>query len=187
MSLTGVVRRNPILATAVSVVMLDQITKYLVVARVPLHARLPLVDGVLALTHVHNRGMAFGLFNSVDASWLRWLLALVAVVAVAVIWSYARHEAERLAVLIGFGAVLGGALGNLIDRVRHGYVVDFVLAHWEHHEFPAFNVADAAITMGGILLFLAMAREQPEPRSEEDPARTEEPDVEARDVRHDHI
>lgn len=152
--------RRYALPVCVAVVVLDQLSKAAVLASIPLHGRVTLWPGLLALTHVHNRGMAFGLFSDLDGRWLRWALALVALAAVYVIWSYARHERHRPAVLVAFGAILGGALGNLVDRLRFGYVVDFVLAHWDLHEFPAFNVADSAITLGGILLFLALAREE---------------------------
>ena len=150
-------RAIPIVAAAVVIV--DQITKAMCLAQIPLHARIPLIDGVLALTYVRNRGMAFGLFNGIGAWWLPWVLAAVAVLAVAIIWSYARHESTSLVVGLAFGGILGGAIGNLIDRVRFGYVVDFILAHWGEYEWPAFNVADSAITMGGIVLFIALARE----------------------------
>lgn len=170
---------------AAIVVVLDQITKAICVAEVPLHARIPVIDGFLALTHVHNRGMAFGLFNGIEASWLRWLLAGVAVAAVVIIWSYARDESHRTPVLIAFGAILGGAVGNLIDRVRHGYVVDFILAHWDRYEFPAFNVADSAITIGGVILFLALARDTSQPATEEASPLAESPSSEAGDVRRD--
>jgi signal peptidase II len=152
-------------AVAGLVVVADQISKAIAVADIPLHSRVVIVDGLFALTHAHNRGMAFGLFNSVDGAWLRWVLVAVAVAAVAVIWTYARQEASRPAVTYAFGAILGGALGNLVDRLRFGYVEDFILAHWGPYEWPAFNVADAAITMGGIVLFLALAREQVEPET----------------------
>ena len=77
-----------------------------------------------------------------------------------------------MTVMLAFGLILGGAVGNLIDRLRLGYVVDFVLAHWDEHEFPAFNVADSAITIGGIALFLALARHP----GEVDSAAEAEPD-----------
>lgn len=145
--------------TAAAVVVLDQITKALCLAYLPLHSRMPLVEGMLTLTHVRNRGMAFGLFSGIDASWLRWVLVLVAIAAVGIIWSYARQERQHAMVSAALGLILGGAVGNLIDRLRFGYVVDFILAHWDEHEFPAFNVADAAITVGGLTLFFVLARE----------------------------
>jgi len=152
-------RHRTVLLIGAGVVLLDQVTKAICVATMPLYSRVTLVDGLLDLTHVRNRGMAFGVFNSIHADWLRWVLVAVAIGAVGIIWSYARKESHRLVVLLAFGAILGGAVGNLIDRLRLGYVVDFVLAHWGLHEFPAFNVADSAITMGGIVLFLTLARD----------------------------
>lgn len=162
--------RSLVIGVATLVVVADQITKALCVAYVGLHTRLPVIDGYLAITHVRNRGMAFGLLNTVDVGWLRWALVAVALAAVGIIWSYARQEAGQITVMLAFGLILGGAVGNLVDRVRLGYVVDFVLAHWGPHEFPAFNVADSAITMGGVVLFLALARDRghevPEPTLE---------------------
>jgi signal peptidase II len=155
--------RRLMVVIATAVVLLDQATKALCVASIPLHARRPIVDGYFALTYVRNRGMAFGLFNGLDAEWVRWALAALAIAAVAIIWTYARQERSNTAVMIAFGAILGGALGNLIDRVRLGYVVDFLLAHWGAYEWPAFNVADSAITMGGVALFLALATERDTP------------------------
>lgn len=192
MSILDALRRSPILTTALTVVALDQATKLLVLERIPLHSRIPLIDGLFAFTHVHNRGMAFGLFNTVDGGWLRWVLVAVAIAAVAIIWSYARQEAGRTAVMLGFGAVLGGAIGNLIDRLRFGYVVDFVLAHWGPHEFPAFNVADAAITMGGITLFVALAREDAPSGSDDrpdanGPSDDENSELDPGEIRHDHV
>ncbi len=160
-------RTIPLIAAAVLIV--DQITKAIVIANIPLHTRVPIIDGFFALTHAHNRGMAFGLFNNVGSPWLRWILVGVALIAVSIIWSYARHETNHPGVLVAFGAILGGALGNLVDRLRFGYVEDFILAHWGTHEWPAFNVADAAITMGGIALFLTLAREQHEPEAPKPP------------------
>lgn len=159
--------KRVILPLAAFIVVLDQISKAMVIEWIPLHSRIRLVDGFLALTHVRNRGMAFGLFQGVESGWLRWVLVAVALGAVMIIWSYARHETANPLVLVAFGAILGGAVGNLIDRLRFGYVVDFVLAHWGDAEWPAFNVADSAITMGGIALFLALARENSDERDSE--------------------
>ena len=153
--------------TSLSVLVIDQITKTLCWMNIPLHARVPVLGDVLSLTHVHNRGMAFGFFNTGQASWVRWALVAVAIAAVAIIWSYARQESAQRSVVLAFGAILGGAMGNLVDRLLYGYVIDFVLLHWDRHEFPAFNVADSAITMGGIALFLALARESEEPAEPE--------------------
>lgn len=148
---------------AAGVLVLDQITKFLVATRLPLHDRIPVVDGLLAITHVRNRGAAFGLFADIQSESLRWALIAVSLVAVALIWLYARESWHQPVIVVAFGAILGGAMGNLIDRLWRDGVVDFVLVHWRQYHWPSFNVADAAITMGAIALFLAMAR-----RGEED-------------------
>ena len=155
--------RRVILITSLCVLVIDQITKTLCWMNIPLHARVPVLGNVFSLTHVHNRGMAFGFFNTAQAGWVRWALVAVAIAAVAIIWSYARTESTQRSVALAFGAILGGAIGNLTDRLLYGYVIDFVLLHWNRYEFPAFNVADSAITMGGIALFLALARDNEDP------------------------
>ena len=169
---TAAARPRPqhvILLVSTLVLVADQITKAICVATVQLHSRTAILEGILDLTHVRNSGMAFGLFGGVQAAWLRWVLVAVAVLAVLIIWSYARHESGNIGVLIAFGAILGGARGNLVDRLRFGYVVDFVLVHWGPHEWPAFNVADSAITIGGLALFLTLARGNGESRTRNEP------------------
>lgn len=145
-------------AIATGVVALDQLTKFLVASRLPLYDRIPVVDGLLAITHVRNRGAAFGLFADFQSEALRWALVSVSLLAVALIWLYARESWHQPVIVVAFGAILGGAVGNLIDRLWRDGVVDFVLVHWRQYHWPSFNVADAAITMGAIALFLAMAR-----------------------------
>lgn len=160
--------RDRILVATVggSVLVIDQITKFLVATRLPLHDRVPVVDGFLAITHVRNRGAAFGLFADIQSESLRWALVAVSLLAVALIWLYAREGWHHPVIVVAFGAILGGAMGNLVDRLWRDGVVDFVLVHWRGYSWPSFNVADAAITMGAIVLFIAMARSGDEPRSD---------------------
>ncbi len=114
-----------------------------------------IIPDFIDLVHVHNAGVAFGLLNDVDQpqrSLLTTALALAALVGIAY---YARHiRAEERLARLGLSLILGGALGNLIDRVRQGYVVDFVDVYWRDWHFWAFNVADASITIGAILVFI---------------------------------
>lgn len=144
-------------AVAAAVVAADQLSKLALIARLPYGAELDLVPGFFRLVHTRNRGVAFGMLNSA-AAWMDALrLVVVGVVIAFVIWQIL--EGARGATLLGFALVLGGALGNLIDRVLRGEVVDFLdaFAVWggrEHH-WPAFNVADSAITIGAILVLLA--------------------------------
>ena len=143
--------------TAALVVILDRVTKLLVLDHLAVGSWTPVFPG-LALTHVHNTGIAFSLFS--DGSWLsRVLLHAVILTAVVLIaWMARRHGHHHLLAGLAFGLILGGAVGNLIDRVLYGWVVDFVHL-WARiadrsWSWPDFNVADAAITVGAILLIL---------------------------------
>jgi signal peptidase II len=141
----------------VGLVALDQLTKWLVQASLPLHATVPVIPGLLNLTHVRNTGAAFGFLNAVDFPYKTAVVTALAVVALVAIASYARRfGSDTWLGRLGLACVLGGAVGNLIDRATRGYVVDFVDAYWGIHHFWAFNVADAAITVGAIALILEM-------------------------------
>jgi signal peptidase II len=134
---------------------LDQVTKALVAALLPVYDSRTLIPNLVELVHVHNAGVAFGLLNSTDQPGRGLLTTALALLALAGIAYYARHirPEERLA-RIGLSLILGGAVGNLIDRLRQGYVVDFVDVYWQDWHFWAFNVADAAITIGASLVFV---------------------------------
>jgi signal peptidase II len=139
------------------VILADQLTKALVRAYIPLHASRPVIAGVLDLTHVQNSGAAFGILNAADFPFKQVLIAVVATAALVSIALYAARLSphQRLARL-GLALVLGGAAGNLIDRVVVGSVVDFVDVYWGAYHFWAFNVADSAITVGVIGMMLEM-------------------------------
>jgi signal peptidase II len=147
-------RLLPWLALALIGVLLDQLTKLLVLRRFSLGERLPVIEGWLDLTLVYNTGAAFS-FLATAGGWQRWFFVGVALFAsVAILWMLARHGQQRLFGL-SLSLILSGAIGNVIDRLAYGKVVDFVLVHWqERWFFPAFNVADAAITIGAVLLIL---------------------------------
>ena len=151
-------RVTPVVWGLVSLIVgLDQITKALVRAYVPLHDSIPVVPGVLNLTHVENTGAAFGLLNSADFPFKPVVIAVFAVIALSGIAIYASRLApqERIA-RMGLALILGGAVGNLIDRVTGGAVVDFVDVVIGGWHFWAFNVADTAITLGVAAMFLDM-------------------------------
>jgi len=137
------------IAIALSVVVLDQVTKAMVRPALALHDSIEVVPGFLDLTRVHNTGAAFGMLNAAEFPFKPVVLALVAMVALGGVAWYASTVPlhERLA-RIGIAGVLGGAVGNLIDRATAGYVLDFVDAYWNGWHFWAFNVADAAISVG---------------------------------------
>jgi signal peptidase II len=138
-----------------TLVIADQITKAIVRRSLELHESIPVIPDLLALTRVHNTGAAFGMFNAMDFPGKTLLITLVATLALAGVAWYAVKIplSERLARL-GVACILGGAIGNLIDRATAGYVLDFVDASWQGWHFWAFNVADAAISVGVILMIL---------------------------------
>jgi signal peptidase II len=154
--LTRVLRERRLeIAVVVVVLVLDQVTKALVRDSLPLHDSIEVIPGFLSLTRVHNTGAAFGMLNSVDFPFKPVVMALVAMGALAGVAWYAATlpPGDRLA-RVGIAAVVGGAIGNLIDRATAGYVLDFVDAYWRGWHFWAFNVADAAITVGVIGMIL---------------------------------
>jgi signal peptidase II len=142
---------------AVVIVVLDQITKAMVRPALTLHESVAVIPGFLDLTRVHNTGAAFGMLNAVDFPMKTLVLSCVALIALGGVAWYAATVplTDRLA-RVGVAGVLGGAIGNLIDRATAGYVLDFVDAYWGGWHFWAFNVADAAITVGVIFMILDM-------------------------------
>lgn len=147
-------RRFELIVTIV-VVTLDQITKAMIRPSLALHESREVIPGFLDLTRVHNTGAAFGMLNSVEFPFKTLVLSIVAAIALGGVAWYAATVplTDRLARL-GIAGVLGGAIGNLIDRARSGYVLDFVDAYRGDWHFWAFNVADAAITVGVIFMIL---------------------------------
>ncbi len=143
------------LIVAVTIVILDQITKALIRPMLALHESREVIPGFLDLTRVHNTGAAFGMLNAAEFPFKTLVLSIVAAVALGGVAWYAVTVplTDRLA-RIGIAGVLGGAIGNLIDRASAGYVLDFVDAYWNGWHFWAFNVADAAITIGVIFMIL---------------------------------
>jgi len=142
----------PWLGIAVAVVVIDQLTKAMIVAAMQLgEARM--VTPFFDIVRAHNSGAAFSFLN--DASgWQRWFFVGLGVAAAGfIVWMLRRHGGQRM-----FGwalaLILGGALGNVIDRLVHGHVIDFLQVHWRSHYFPSFNAADSAITIGAALLIL---------------------------------
>jgi signal peptidase II len=152
---------SAVLLLAGAVVALDQISKAIVLGRLPLGVQIPVVDGLLALTLVLNPGLAFGLLGSVPPTW-RWVVATLSLVALAVLARVALRvlPAGGWTGQLAIGLIFGGAVGNLVDRARFGAVVDFVDVHWRGWHWPAFNVADSAITVGVALLALRLLNDR---------------------------
>jgi signal peptidase II len=148
-------RSLPYLALIASVVVLDQLVKALVVRSIALHDYVPLVDGLASLSHVRNHGAAFGLLSDWNLPYQSLLLSTLSLAALGAIAAYfVRLPAAARLPRLGLALVLGGAVGNVIDRLRLGYVVDFVHVYWREYQWPDFNVADSAITIGVALLVI---------------------------------
>jgi signal peptidase II len=148
---------TPAAATALAVLLLDQLTKLWALQRLPPGLPVPVIDGFFSLTLVMNPGLAFGMFAATPAGW-RWLVALLSIVALGVLVVVGLRMLPgggRLTPL-ALGLIFGGAVGNLLDRGRFGAVVDFLDFYWRGYHWPAFNAADSAITVGVALLALRM-------------------------------
>ena len=152
-------KRIPYLILSLAIIVADAWTKWLVATRIDLHESIPLIPDYLQLVHVRNTGAAFGIGANADSRLVPYLLNLGAIGVFFVVVAYAFRAAitDRL-LQTGLHLILGGAIGNLIDRFRLGYVVDFVDVFVKSHHWPAFNVADSAICIGIALLFLDMRR-----------------------------
>ena len=141
---------RPILFYLISIVIViaDQVTKWAVIQSLPLNARQPVIGNFLALTHTRNTGGEFSLFPAGNSSFV-----VVAIIALgALIFAYHRFQRSNLLVSSALGLALGGAIGNLIDRIQYGYVVDFFDVAAGKYHWPVFNIADSAITVGILLL-----------------------------------
>ncbi len=152
---------SAVLLLASAVVALDQVSKAIVLDRLPLGVPISVIDGLLALTLVLNPGLAFGLLGSVPPAW-RWTVAALSLVALAVLARVALRvlPAGGWVGRVAIGLIFGGAVGNLIDRARFGAVVDFVDVYWRGWHWPAFNVADSAITVGVALLAIRLLNDR---------------------------
>ncbi len=142
-------------AIAAAVVVLDQWTKYLVTKNFHLYESVPVIRGFFNLTYVRNKGAAFGLLSGSHGAWRSVFFVLVAAVALAAVGMLIRKSEDKLS-LVAFSLIGGGAVGNLIDRIRFGEVVDFIEWYYRSYHWPTFNVADSAISVGVALLAVEM-------------------------------
>jgi signal peptidase II len=148
----------------------DQATKVWAVRNLPLFEPRVLVRGFFDLVHVRNTGVAFSLLSNLDHRWVHPFLILATVLAMGAVLAYIAYLPCRGAAPVGLGLILGGAIGNLIDRARLGYVVDFLDLYWRNHHWPTFNVADIGITVGVVLLLIDMVFSPKEPADASRPA-----------------
>jgi signal peptidase II len=150
----------PWLALALVVILVDQFTKTLIIGWFQLGDSRPVIDGFFNLVRAHNKGAAFSFLHDA-AGWQRWFFVVLGVVASGfIVWMIKSHPTQKL-FCFAVSLIMGGALGNVIDRLLHGYVVDFLQFRFAFLQpmfhggyFPSFNVADSAITLGAICLVL---------------------------------
>ncbi len=137
------------------VVLLDQVSKGLVMKWMPLYKSIVIIPGFFNLTHVHNPGGAFGFLSQNDTPWRHWVfLGAVFFALGLILYFYHQTPGNRPWLRVGLALIFGGAVGNLIDRVRMGEVVDFLDAYVTHIHWPTFNVADSAVSVG-VAIFIA--------------------------------
>lgn len=147
------------------IVAFDQLTKFIVDRSIPLHHSIPIIEGFFSLTYVRNTGAAFGIFAGSAEIFRRPFLILVSVVAIGFIVVMLKRlpDSEKWLVT-SLAFILGGAIGNLIDRVVYGEVIDFLDCFWGRYHWPAFNVADSFITVGvTITLFILIKAKNSDP------------------------
>lgn len=146
------------------IILLDQITKLIVLKTMPLFQTIPIFPGFFNLTHIHNPGGAFGFLSTQTSSLQRLLFLFVSSLAVGLIfYFYNKTPREQTWLSTAFSLVFGGAIGNLIDRVRLGKVVDFLDVYIGDLHWPAFNVADSAVSIGMVIfLFHVLFKRFPE-------------------------
>ncbi len=138
------------------ILILDQVTKWIVRENLINGPAVNLITGYLSFGYESNTGVAFGLFNNIESAWKPYLLAAMAIIAVIVIFIYGRRvPADRKLLQCALAVTMGGILGNFVDRILHGYVIDFIEFHiQETFYWPTFNVADSSISIGIALLLI---------------------------------
>jgi signal peptidase II len=143
----------------IGVLLLDQWTKSVVVQKLPLYQRVEVIQGFFNLTHVRNTGGAFGIFGGEKGGLGSILFVVVSLIAIgAIVFLFLRVKENEETLALSFSLILSGAVGNLIDRLRYGEVVDFLDFHLSTYHWPAFNVADSAICIGIGLMALELLK-----------------------------
>ena len=146
------------LVISLVILLFDQLTKQIVSKAMMPHQSIELIPNFLNLTYIHNRGAVFGLGSGMSSPYLSWFLSSLSILSLAVILVYfLRVSVRNSRLYVGLALVLGGAMGNLLDRITSGYVVDFIDVHWFDYHWPYFNLADSSICIGVGLLLLSMS------------------------------
>lgn len=150
------------LLLAAIIVLLDRWTKQLVAVRIPLYTHIQIIPGFFRLTHTENTGAAFSLFADSPSHWRTALLIAFSVVAMIVVLGLLWKQRQALTISgVALSLILGGAIGNLWDRVARGRVVDFLLFYVKQYQWPVFNLADSAIVVGASLLVIEILFSRP--------------------------
>jgi len=145
------------IVVSLSVIILDQCTKYLIIKSFALHQSLDIIEHYLTIVHIRNKGIAFGLLAEQGGGTRTIFLIITSLFAIAFIFYLLSSLKDRQTyATVTLALILGGAIGNLIDRIRWGEVVDFIYVHWYQYYWPAFNCADSAISIGLVLLIIGI-------------------------------
>jgi len=149
---------------ALAVVLLDQLSKFAILHSLRVYESIPVLNGFFNLVHIRNRGMAFGIMNrqDVDLPFYFLLAATIGAIILLVFWFF-RLKQGPSRMILGLSLILGGAIGNLIDRLRFGEVIDFLDFYVGPYHWPAFNVADSAITVGTFLVAISLLFQRRQP------------------------
>ena len=146
------VKSKLLLSWVTIILVLDQLTKFIVDRTMPLHHSIPVIDDLFSLTYIRNTGAAFGMLAGSAAEFRLPFLVLFSVLAIGFIVMMVRRLPDREKGLItALAFILGGAIGNLIDRLAYGEVIDFLDFYWSNYHWPAFNIADSFITVGVVI------------------------------------
>jgi len=147
---------SPLIITLFVIVIIDQITKFYIAGNFELHQSVEIIRGFFNITYIRNAGVAFGMFSNLKGSFIPIIFIAIYIVAIIsiVILYRETHGYSHIALSL----IFSGAIGNLIDRIFRGEVVDFLDFHWQNHHWPAFNVADSCITVGVGLLMITMIK-----------------------------
>jgi signal peptidase II len=155
-------RHLPFLGLIAGLVALDQAAKAVVIKLIPFYGNVSVIPGFFAISHIHNRGAIFGTFDRSGSPIVTILLAAASLFAlVMVVVYFFRTPASQMGMKVSLALIMAGALGNFIDRIGRGYVVDFMEFHVRRAYFPTFNVADSCITIGALLLILIFVIRRP--------------------------
>jgi signal peptidase II len=148
-----------LLAVAGTIIILDQLTKLLILHFMPLYTTVAMVPGLFNLVHVRNTGAAFSMLAGAHSVWRQTLFVGVTLFVVAILlFAYAKMRSEERWTRTAYALIIGGALGNLVDRLRLGEVIDFLDFYVGAYHWPAFNLADSAITVGALMLVGSLLR-----------------------------